>query len=43
MTTREIQGHVKDLYQVQVSPQLISNVTDAVIEDVEAWQSRPPD
>lgn len=41
MTTREIQGHLKDLYKVQVSPQLISDVTDAVIEDVEAWQSRP--
>lgn len=43
MTTREIQGHLKDLYGVQVSPQLISDVTDAVIEDVEAWQARPLD
>jgi putative transposase len=43
MTTREIQGHLKDLYQVEVSPTLISNVTDSVLEDVRAWQSRPLD
>jgi putative transposase len=41
MTTREIQGHLKELYGVQVSPALISAVTDAVMEDVRAWQSRP--
>jgi putative transposase len=41
MTTREIQGHLVDLYGVEVSPQLISEVTDAVIEEVEAWQARP--
>jgi putative transposase len=41
MTTREIQGHLKDLYGVEVSPSLISAVTDAVLEEVEAWQSRP--
>ena len=41
MTTREIQGHLKDLYAVEVSPSLISAVTDAVLEEVEAWQSRP--
>lgn len=41
MTTREIQGHLKDLYKVPVSASLISAVTDAVIEDVQAWQSRP--
>jgi putative transposase len=43
MTTREIQGYLQDLYSVEVSPQLISDVTDAVIEDVQAWQSRPLD
>jgi len=43
MTTREIQGHLKDLYQVEVSPELISTVTDAVLEDVRAWQARPLD
>lgn len=41
MTTREIQGHLKELYKVPVSPSLISAVTDSVIEDVQAWQSRP--
>ena len=40
MTTREIQGHLEEIYQVEVSPALISNVTDAVIEEVKAWQSR---
>lgn len=43
MTTREIQGHLKELYQVEVSPELISTVTDAVLEDVRAWQARPLD
>src|SRR5262244_943527 len=41
MTTREIQGHLEELYGIEVSPTLISNVTDAVIEEVKAWQSRP--
>ncbi|MEQ8330410.1 MAG: IS256 family transposase [Longimicrobiales bacterium] len=41
MTTREIQGHLKELYKVEVSPSLISTVTDAVLDDVKAWQSRP--
>jgi putative transposase len=40
MTTREIQGHLKELYGVEVSPTLISAVTDAVMEDVRAWQAR---
>jgi len=43
MTTREIQGHLEEMYQVEVSPTLISNVTDAVIDEVRAWQSRPLD
>jgi putative transposase len=43
MTTREIQGHLEEMYQVEVSPALISNVTDAVIEEVKAWQTRPLD
>lgn len=41
MTTREIQGHLKELYKVEVSPSLISTVTDAVLDDVKAWQGRP--
>jgi putative transposase len=43
MTVREIQGHLRDLYGVDVSPDLISTVTDAVLEEVAEWQSRPLD
>jgi putative transposase len=43
MSTREIQGHLQEIYGVEVSPTLISNVTDAVLEQVRAWQSRPLD
>jgi putative transposase len=41
MSTREIQGHLEEMYQVEVSPSLISEVTDAVMEDARAWQNRP--
>ena len=41
MTTREIQAHLEEIYQVDVSPALISSVTDAVIEEVKTWQNRP--
>lgn len=41
MTGSEIQGHLKELYRVEVSPSLISTVTDAVLDDVRAWQARP--
>jgi putative transposase len=41
MTTRDIQGHLEEIYGVEVSPTLISNVTEAVAEEVKAWQSRP--
>jgi len=41
MTTRDIQGHLKEIYGVEISPSLISEVTDAVIEEVKAWQTRP--
>src|ERR671921_1774861 len=43
MTTREIQGHLEEIYGVEVSPTLISNVTDAVLDEVRVWQSRPLD
>src|SRR3984957_1225487 len=43
MSTREIQGHLEEMYQVAVSPQLISNVTEAVMEEVKSWQNRPLD
>jgi putative transposase len=41
MTTREIQGHLQEMYGVEVSPALISDVTDAVMDEVKAWQNRP--
>ena len=41
MSTCEISGHLRDLYGIEVSADLISTVTDAVIEEVAAWQSRP--
>ena len=41
MSVREIVGHLRDLYGVEVSPDLISAVTDAVLDEVAAWQARP--
>ena len=41
MTVREIQRFLSEMYAVDVSPDLISSVTDAVISEVSAWQSRP--
>jgi len=41
LTVREMQGHLAELYGVDVSPSLISAVTDAVLEEVQAWQQRP--
>ena len=41
MTARDIQSHLKEIYDVDVSAELISNVTDAVHEDVRAWRTRP--
>jgi putative transposase len=43
MSTREITGHLRELYGIDVSPDLISTVTDAVLEEVAAWQARPLD
>jgi putative transposase len=43
MSTREIQGHLEEIYKVEVSPTLISNVTEAVMEEVKSWQSRSLD
>jgi len=40
MSTREIQQNLQEIYHVDVSPALISNVTDEVIEEVKAWQNR---
>jgi putative transposase len=43
LTAREIQGHLEEMDHAEVSPTLISNGTDAVIEQFKAWQSRPLD
>jgi len=43
MSVREIRGHLEELYGVEVSPDLISRVTDAVMEEVREWQRRPLD
>jgi transposase-like protein len=43
MTVREIQGFLADMYGVEVSPDLISTVTDGIVTEVTAWQTRPLD
>ena len=41
MTTRDIQAHLQELYGVEVSPTLVSQVTDAITEEITLWQNRP--
>ena len=41
MSTRDIQAHLRELYGVEISPDLVSAVTDAVLDEVTAWQNRP--
>lgn len=43
MTVREIQAHLEEMYGTEISPSLISSITDAVADEVKAWQSRPLD
>ena len=43
MMVREIQAHLEEMYGAEVSPSLISTVTDAVVDEVKAWQARPLD
>jgi putative transposase len=43
MTVRDIQGHLRELYGTDVSPELISKATDAVLPEFREWQSRPLD
>jgi putative transposase len=43
MSVRDIQGHLQELYGIEVSPDLVSRVTDAVMEEVKEWQTRPLD
>jgi len=41
MSDREIQGHLEEIYNIEVSPDLISRVTNAVLDEVKEWQNRP--
>jgi putative transposase len=41
MSTRDIQAHIEEIYGIGISPELVSAITDAVIEQVAAWQGRP--
>ncbi|GBQ19614.1 transposase [Gluconacetobacter sacchari DSM 12717] len=41
MSVREIQGHLLEIYGMEASPDLISVITDAVLDEVAAWQNRP--
>lgn len=43
MTTRDIEAHLREVYGVNASRELISNVTDVVVDEIKAWQSRPLD
>jgi hypothetical protein len=43
MTTRDIRAHLREIYDVDVSPDLISRVTDAVVDELAEWQGRPLD
>jgi putative transposase len=43
MTTRDIQAHLAEVYGAEVSPALVSRVTDVVAEEITAWQTRPLD
>jgi hypothetical protein len=43
MTTRDIRAHLREIYDVEVSPDLISRVTDAVMDELAEWQARPLD
>jgi transposase-like protein len=42
MSVRDIRSHLAAIYGVEVSPDLISTVTDAVVDELAAWQNRPP-
>lgn len=43
MTVRDVQAHIADVYNVEISPELVSKITDAVIPELREWQSRPLD
>jgi len=41
MSVRDIQAHVEEVYGLDISPQLVSDITEAVVDEVRAWQMRP--
>jgi hypothetical protein len=41
MTTRDIQAHIKDLYNYEISPETVSSITDKILEKAREWQIRP--
>lgn len=41
MTTRDIEAHLEDVYGASVSRELISNITEVVVDEIKAWQARP--
>lgn len=43
MTVRDVQAHIADVYDVEISPELVSKITDAVLPELREWQSRPLD
>ena len=43
MSTRDVQAHIAEAYQVEISPELVSKITDAVLPELRAWQSHPLD
>ncbi len=43
MTTRDVQDHIAEVYQVEISPELVSKITDSILPELRAWQSRPLD
>ncbi|GCA97471.1 hypothetical protein NCCNTM_11060 [Mycolicibacterium sp. NCC-Tsukiji] len=43
MTTRDIEAHLEEVYGAAVSRELISNITEVVVDEIKAWQSRPLD
>jgi putative transposase len=43
MTTRDIEAHLLEVYGVKASPQLISNITDVILDEIKLWQARPLD
>lgn len=43
MSTRDVRSHIAEAYQVEISPELVSKITDAVLPELRSWQSRPLD